>query len=88
MFDGMESWMPWLVEGEHLLTDLVPDDGAGPADRARRMRDRARDILAEEADLATHLARTTWDVPTASTPARLHLPFDRLLGHTDAPAGR
>ena len=27
------------------------------------MRDRAGDILAEEADLATHLARTTWDVP-------------------------
>ena len=45
----------------------------------RRMRDRAADILAEEADLATHLARTTWDVPDGVDIPHLHLPFDRLL---------
>ena len=50
------------------------------------MRDRAGDILAEEADLATHLARTTWDVPDGVDIPHLHLAFDRLLGHTDAPA--
>src|SRR5207249_4744414 len=22
-FDGMESWLPWLTEGEHLLPDLI-----------------------------------------------------------------
>ena len=63
VFDGMESWMPWLVEGEKLLTDLIPEDGQVLLIEPRRMRDRAGDILAEEADLATHLARTTWDVP-------------------------
>ena len=50
------------------------------------MRDRAADMLAEEADLAGTLApdvgRAT---PTRAFP-RLHLPFDRLLAHTDAPA--
>ena len=25
-FDGMESWLPWLADDEHLLTDLLPDD--------------------------------------------------------------
>ena len=23
-FDGMESWLPWLVDGEDLLTDRLP----------------------------------------------------------------
>ena len=48
------------------------------------MRDRAADILAEEADLARTLA-ATWERrrrPRAFPP--LHLPFDRLLAHTDA----
>ena len=27
LFDGMESWLPWLVEGEHLITDLIGADG-------------------------------------------------------------
>ena len=25
-FDGMESWLPWLTEGEHVLFDLVGAD--------------------------------------------------------------
>ena len=50
----------------------------------RRMRDRAGDILAEEADLAATLART-WDAGDEDALARLHLPFDRLLTGTAAP---
>ncbi|MCI3948665.1 MAG: mfd, partial [Acidimicrobiales bacterium] len=49
------------------------------------LRDRAQDLLAEEADLAAVLART-WDVAADHELPRLHLPFDRLLRHTDAPA--
>jgi transcription-repair coupling factor (superfamily II helicase) len=86
VFDGMESWMPWLVEGEKLLTDLIGPEGQMLLIEPRRMRDRAGDILAEEADLATHLARTTWDVPDGVDIPHLHLPFDRLLAHTEAPA--
>ena len=26
LFDGMESWLPWLTDREHLLTDLLPND--------------------------------------------------------------
>ena len=33
-FDGMESWLPWLCDGEHLLPDLLPADALGPAVRA------------------------------------------------------
>ncbi len=84
-FDGMESWLPWLTEGEHLLLDLVPDDALVLLVEPRRMRDRAADLVAEEADLASALART-WDVPADRTFPSLHLPYDRLLAHTRAPA--
>src|SRR5262249_55895350 len=50
----------------------------------RRLRDRAQELLDEEAALATTLA-TTWQaqLDEHDTP-RLSLPFDRLLAHTKA----
>ncbi len=86
VFDGMESWMPWLTEGEHVLLDLLDDDALVLLLEPRRMRDRAEDILAEEGDLARHLARSTWDVPDGTEIPSLHMPFDRLLTHTQVPA--
>ncbi|MEO7428890.1 MAG: transcription-repair coupling factor [Acidimicrobiales bacterium] len=89
-FDGMESWLPWLTEGEHVLFDLVGSDALVLLVEPRRMRDRAADLLAEEADLAAVLAKT-WGATSGGMDdddgfPRLHLPFDRLLTHTDAPA--
>jgi transcription-repair coupling factor (superfamily II helicase) len=84
VFDGMESWLPWLVEGEHVLLDLLPPDAQVLLVEPRRMRDRAADLLAEEADLASTLAQT-WGAGDTDLP-RLHVDFDRLLSHTEAPA--
>jgi transcription-repair coupling factor (superfamily II helicase) len=84
LFDGMESWLPWLVAEELVLPDLVPADGLVILVEPRRIRDRAADIGAEEHDLAGSLAKT-WDVD-ADDVHRLHLPFDRLLAKADAPA--
>ncbi len=60
MFDGMESWLPWLATDERILTDLVPAGSRIVLVEPRRMRDRAHDLLAEEDDLARALA-TTWN---------------------------
>src|SRR4051794_34642642 len=86
-FDGMESSLPWLVDREHVLLDLLPADAQIVLVEPKRLRDRAADILAEEADLARTLAKT-WgaDVTGTSEFPSLHMPFDRLLAHTDAPA--
>jgi transcription-repair coupling factor (superfamily II helicase) len=88
IFDGMESWLPWLSDQERVLFDLVGADAQILLLEPRRMRDRAADILAEEADLATTLA-VTWGAVTTDAVSggfpQLHLPFDRLLAHTDAP---
>jgi transcription-repair coupling factor (superfamily II helicase) len=83
-FDGMESWLPWLAPEERILTDLLPGDAQVVLLEPRRLRDRAADIAAEEADLERTLA-TTWGAGDRDFPA-LHLPFDRLLARTDAPA--
>ncbi|QGG96005.1 transcription-repair coupling factor [Actinomarinicola tropica] len=89
-FDGMESWLPWLVGDDEVLLDLLDPTAQILLVEPRRMRDRAADIDAEERDLASTLART-WGAAAADEAAEgrfpsLHLPFDRLLARTDAPA--
>src|SRR5206468_2058100 len=84
-FDGMESWLPWLTEGEHLLPDLIGEGAQVLLIDPRRMRDRAAELLDEEASLASTLA-STWGAGADVEFPRLHLPFDRLLAHTTAPA--
>jgi len=96
LFDGMESWLPWLVEDDRVLPDFV-----GPAGRVvlvdpRRMRDRAAELNDEESALAAALA-VTWGVGTDTGPdgepraagggafPRLHVPYDRLLERCAAP---
>ncbi len=84
VFDGMESFLPWLAREESIFTDLL-----GAQDRVvlvdpRRMRDRAAELADEEAALAGALA-TTWGVEggDAELP-RLHVGFDRLLARSAA----
>ncbi|HEX6419985.1 MAG TPA: transcription-repair coupling factor [Acidimicrobiales bacterium] len=88
-FDGMESWLPWLTRDEHALLDVVGADAQILLCEPRRMRDRAADLLAEEADLAATLAVTWGAVDQRGDEhgfPRLHLTFDRLLAHTRAAA--
>ena len=77
-FDGMESWLPWLAEEEQVLLDLVDDQALVLLVDPRRMRDRAADLLAEEADLASTLARTWGATATPRT---------RDAGETDVSPG-
>jgi len=90
IFDGMESWLPWLVDGGEsdnhrgqLLTDLIPDDGKVILLQPRRIRDRADDLLAEEDDLARTLA-STWARDADRVFPRLHAASDRLIGAKQA----
>ncbi len=82
-FDGMESWLPWLVEGEELLCDLLGDDALVVLVEPRRVRDRAAELLDEESALADALA-DTWGLADGVDAPRLHVPFDRLLARTAA----
>jgi hypothetical protein len=50
-FDGMESWLPWLIEKDLLLTDVLQDDCELLLVEPRRMRDRAHDLGRERAGI-------------------------------------
>ncbi len=83
LFDGMESWLPWLMTSERLLTDMLPATAKVVLVEPRRMRDRANDLLAEEDDLAKALASTWGRNPELGFP-RLHAETDRLLASGQA----
>ena len=80
----MESWLPWLVDDERLLTDVLPERAKVLLIEPRRMRDRAVDLLAEEDDLARALA-STWERDPDKAFPRLHAHPDRMLSNGDAP---
>src|SRR5262245_10822376 len=89
VFDGRESWLAWLTVDERVLVDLVGDGAQVLMCEPRRMRDRAADLLAEEADLASTLA-VTWGATEERSAQhgfpRLHVDFEGLLGRTRAAA--
>ena len=86
LFDGMESWLPWLTSQEQVLTDLVGADAQVLLLEPRRMRDRAAELLAEEESLASTLAQTWGAAAEGKVFPQLHLRFDRLLERTKAAA--
>ncbi len=76
LFDGMESWLPWLGD-DRLITDLLPDTAKVVLVEPRRMRDRATELLAEEDDLAKPLA-STWERDPDKPFPRLHAEPERV----------
>ncbi len=58
-FDGMESWLPFVDDAPVVLPDLLPPGAQVVLVEPRRIRDRAVQLLDEEAALAETLA-TTW----------------------------
>ncbi len=59
LFDGMESWLPWLMDDEAVLPDLLGPEALVLLVEPRRLADRATDIEAETDDLTRSLA-VTW----------------------------
>ncbi len=99
LFDGMESWLPWLDDDERVLPDLLGGGARIVLIDPRRMRDRAAELNDEEAALADALA-VTWgvvedragDEPGEDEGAdgtgvfpRLHVGYERFLEKCPAP---
>jgi len=82
LFDGMESWLPWLAREELVLADLLNPEALVLLIEPKRLKDRSSDLIAEETDLARTLAETwqaaDYDGNPRSFPA-LHVSFERML---------
>ena len=91
VFDGMESWLPWFAD-DRLMIDAAAERAAASGTALhlvlvdqKRLADRGRDVIAEEADLAGALASTWARDAQVEVPA-LHAPPDRMLA--GAPGAR
>ena len=83
-FDGMEAWLGWLSAERRSFADLIGPDGLVVLVDRERLRGRAQDLLAEEAELARHLA-VAWGVaPDAPLPTS-YVATDELLAGCEAP---
>jgi transcription-repair coupling factor (superfamily II helicase) len=83
VFEGMESWLPWLTAEETVLPDLLGGSAQILLAEPRRARDRVAELLDEEEALAGTLAQT-WGADGSSFP-HLHVGFDRVLAASTAP---
>ena len=84
-FDGMESWLPWVATDSEVLTDLCAKAASIHVVliEPRRLRDRARDLIAEEDDMARALA-STWSRDPDQKYPRLHSEIESFLKNADA----
>jgi transcription-repair coupling factor (superfamily II helicase) len=86
VFDGMESWLPWLVDTDEVFVDRLGADAQIVLCEPGRLRDHVNELADEEADLARTLAQT-WgaasDGENVEWP-RLHLDGERALAGEDA----
>jgi transcription-repair coupling factor (superfamily II helicase) len=79
LFSGMESWLPWLSP-ERCLLDELPEGGRLVLAEPAHSRDRSRELVKEEAELAAALS-PTWGhgAPAAGDHPALYLDLDTLL---------
>lgn len=80
VFDGMESWLPWLVDDDNVVVDQLGSDAQLILCEPARLRDHAVELTKDEEALAESLART-WgvDAHDGMLP-RLHVDLTRALG--------
>lgn len=83
MFDGMESWMPWFLQEELLISDLFGGDALFIFIEKRRIRDRISNLIEEEEELAKSLSKV-WSAGDSIFPG-LHVSTDRAMLNKNAP---
>ena len=83
LFDGMESFMPWLLKEDTVLADTLPKDGLLLLIDRNRLDSRVKDLLEKEKKLAESLAKT-WSFEGTELP-ELHVSFDSSMKSCKAP---
>ena len=79
----MESFMPWLLEEDTVLADILPKDGLLLLVDSGRLDSRIADLLERENKLAESLAEP-WSFEGSEIPG-LHVSFDRSTKLCKAP---
>ncbi len=78
IFDGMESWLPWLTQSQETILDHLPADALVLLTDPSRSRSRVEEISREEDQIGSVLSQT-WNIGDAALSKKLHLPLEKVL---------
>ena len=82
-FDGMESWLPWVVTKEETILDYLPKGSRLFIVNPERAKSRMEEISDEENKISSVLSQT-WEIEEAAQRKKLHTSFERSISQSSA----
>ena len=80
IFDGMESWLPWLVDQEETILDHLPKGGRLFFVDPTRAKTRVKELLHDEGRIVPVLSQT-WEIDDEALTRNLHVSFEKIFSH-------
>ena len=84
LFDGMESWLPWLVDKEETILDYLPENSRLIFIDPERSNRKVEELSRDENRIVPVLSQT-WEVEEDALTKRLHVPFEKIFHQTRVP---
>ena len=85
IFDGMESWLPWVVEKEETILGCLPQSSRLIFIDPERSKRKAEELSFDESRIVSVLSQT-WNIENEALTKRLHVPFDKIFQQAPVPA--
>ncbi len=78
VFDGMESWLPWVVDKEETILDCLPENSRVIFLDPERSKRKVEELLRDENRIVPALSQT-WEIAEGELTKRLHVPYERIF---------
>ncbi len=85
IFDGMESWLPWVVDKEETILGCLPQSSRLIFIDPERSKRKAEELSFDESRIVSVLSQT-WNIENEALTKRLHVPFDKIFQQAPVPA--
>ena len=85
IFDGMESWLPWVVDKEETILECLPQSSRLIFIDPERSKRKVEELSFDESRIVSVLSQT-WDIGIEALTKRLHVPFDKIFQQAPVPA--
>ena len=85
VFDGMESWLPWVVDKEETILECLPQSSRLIFIDPERSKRKVEELSFDESRIVSVLSQT-WNIENEALTKRLHVPFDKIFQQAPVPA--
>ena len=85
IFDGMESWLPWVVDKEETILGCLPQSSRLIFIDPERSKRKVEELSFDESRIVSVLSQT-WNIENEALTKRLHVPFDKIFQQAPVPA--